>query len=125
MNASRLPPLAVVAGQRTPFVKAFGPLAGVTADRLGCFALEAALASAGVGPAAMDEVVFGNVAGPPEASNVARVIALRSGIPADRIVALGEAALFSVSYQGIAEDEALPLALKFDWKAIQTAAAQK
>jgi hypothetical protein len=41
------------------------------------------------------------------------------------MVALGASALFSVSYNGIAEDEALPLAEKFDWKAIQTAAQLK
>jgi acetyl-CoA acetyltransferase family protein len=85
MTATRMPPLAVMAGRRTPFVKAFGPLAPVTADRLGCFALEAALAGAEMGPSSVDEVVFGNVAGPPEASNVARVIALRSGVPTDRV----------------------------------------
>ncbi len=84
-NPTRLPPLAVVAGVRTPFAKAFGPLAKVTADRLGCLAVEAVLAAGKTPPAGIDEVVFGNVAGPPEASNVARVIALRSGIPTDRI----------------------------------------
>ena len=41
------------------------------------------------------------------------------------LVALGEGALFSVSYNGLTEDEALPLAQKFDWKAIQAAAAAK
>jgi|ERR1700733_11873901 hypothetical protein len=41
------------------------------------------------------------------------------------LVALGPSALFSVSYNGITEDEALPLAEKFDWKAIQAAAQQK
>jgi hypothetical protein len=40
------------------------------------------------------------------------------------MVALGPSALFSVSYNGLAEDDALPLAQKFDWKALQ-AAAQK
>ena len=40
------------------------------------------------------------------------------------LVALGESALFSVSYNGLTEDEALPLAQKFDWKAIQAAAAE-
>jgi hypothetical protein len=39
------------------------------------------------------------------------------------MVALGASALFSVSYNGMTEDEALPLAQKFDWKAIQAAAA--
>jgi hypothetical protein len=37
------------------------------------------------------------------------------------MVALGPSALFSVSYNGISEDEALPLAEKFDWKALQAA----
>jgi hypothetical protein len=41
------------------------------------------------------------------------------------LIALGDNALFSVSYAGIGEDEALPLAQKFDWKAIQAAAQQK
>jgi hypothetical protein len=41
------------------------------------------------------------------------------------LVALGKEALFSFSYNGITEDEALALAEKFDWKAIQTAAQQK
>jgi acetyl-CoA C-acetyltransferase/acetyl-CoA acyltransferase len=81
----QLPPLAVVAGVRTPFAKAFGPLAHVPADELGRVAVEAVLARAGVRPADVGEVVFGNVAGPPEASNVGRVIALRAGVPNDRI----------------------------------------
>jgi hypothetical protein len=41
------------------------------------------------------------------------------------IVALGKDAVFSLSYNGIAEDEALALADKFDLKAIQTAAQVK
>jgi hypothetical protein len=41
------------------------------------------------------------------------------------IVALGKNALFSLSYNGITEDEALSLAEKFDWKAIQSAAQVK
>jgi hypothetical protein len=35
------------------------------------------------------------------------------------MVALGPAAVFTLSYTGIAEDEALTLAKKFDWKAMQ------
>jgi hypothetical protein len=41
------------------------------------------------------------------------------------LVALGENALFSVSYNGLTEEEALPLAQKFDWKALQAAATAK
>lgn len=41
------------------------------------------------------------------------------------IVALGTDAVFTFSYSGITEEEALPLAEKFDWKAIQAAVAAK
>jgi hypothetical protein len=41
------------------------------------------------------------------------------------IVALGKNAVFNLSYSGITEDEALSLAEKFDWKAIQAAAQLK
>jgi len=77
-------PLAIIAGARTPFAKAFGVLGDRPADELGRIAVEGALRESGLSPADIDEVVFGNVAGPPEASNVSRVIALRAGIPWDR-----------------------------------------
>src|SRR5262249_53724374 len=79
------PPLAVLAGVRTPFAKAFGSLDKVPADQLGRIATEAVLNRAGLRPTAVGEVVFGNVAGQPDASNLGRVIALRSGIPQDRV----------------------------------------
>jgi len=41
------------------------------------------------------------------------------------MVALGPAAMFSVSYNALTEEEALPLAQKFDWKAFQAASEQK
>jgi hypothetical protein len=41
------------------------------------------------------------------------------------MVALGPAAMLSVSYNGMTEDEAMPLAQKFDWKAFQAASQQK
>ena len=37
------------------------------------------------------------------------------------LVALGPSAVFMLSFEGIADDEALTLARKFDWKAIQAA----
>jgi acetyl-CoA C-acetyltransferase/acetyl-CoA acyltransferase len=74
-----------VAGVRTPFAKSFGALAKVPADQLGRVAVEGLLSRAGVQPAEVGEVVFGNVAGQVDASNLARVIALRSGIPRERI----------------------------------------
>ena len=41
------------------------------------------------------------------------------------LVALDKDAMFSFSYNGLGEDEALALAQKFDWKAIQAAAKSK
>ena len=41
------------------------------------------------------------------------------------IVALAKNAMFSLAYEGLSEDEALQLADKFDWKALQAAAAAK
>jgi acetyl-CoA acetyltransferase family protein len=78
-------PLAVITGVRTPFAKAFGPLSPVTADELGRIALTATLERSGLKPEQVDEVIFGNVASPPETANISRVIALKSGIPQDRV----------------------------------------
>jgi acetyl-CoA acetyltransferase family protein len=77
--------ITIVEGVRTPFAKAFGPLAAVPAQDLGRLATQAVLQRAALRPDQVDQVVFGNVAPPPEAANIARVIALQSGIPQDRI----------------------------------------
>jgi acetyl-CoA acetyltransferase family protein len=77
--------IAIVEGTRTPFVKAFGPLAGVPAQQLGVLATQGVLQRTGLRPDQVDQVIFGNVAPPAEAANIARVIALLSGIPRDRI----------------------------------------
>jgi len=84
-TANSLPTVAVLSGVRTPFAKAFGALGRVPADQLGRISLQGALTRAGLTPNDVGEVVFGNVAGQPDASNIGRVIALRSGIPQDRI----------------------------------------
>jgi acetyl-CoA acetyltransferase family protein len=77
--------IAILEGVRTPFAKAYGPLASVSAQELGCLATTAVLQRAALRPEQVDQVVFGNVAMPPDAANIARVIALLSGIPRDRI----------------------------------------
>jgi acetyl-CoA C-acetyltransferase/acetyl-CoA acyltransferase len=77
--------IAILDGVRTPFAKAFGPLAGVPAQDLGRLAATAALRRTGVRPAQVDQVIFGNVATPADCANIARVIALRAGVPQDRI----------------------------------------
>jgi acetyl-CoA C-acetyltransferase/acetyl-CoA acyltransferase len=77
--------VAIVEGVRTPFVKAFGPLASVPAQELGRIATRAVLQRAELAPERVDQVVFGNVALPPDAANIARVIALQAGIPQERL----------------------------------------
>jgi acetyl-CoA acetyltransferase family protein len=77
--------IAILEGIRTPFAKAYGPLASVSAQELGRIATTAVLERAALRPDQVDQVVFGNVAMPPDAANIARVIALLSGIPHDRI----------------------------------------
>src|SRR5258706_3602201 len=56
-------------------------LAALAADELGRIAVNALLTRTGLDPALVDEVIFGCVAQPEDAANVARVIALRAGIP--------------------------------------------
>jgi acetyl-CoA C-acetyltransferase/acetyl-CoA acyltransferase len=75
------PRLVVIDGIRTPFCKAGTDFASLTADELGRIAVDALLTRTGFDPALIDEVIFGCVSQPPEAANIARVIALRAGIP--------------------------------------------
>src|ERR1051326_8501894 len=73
--------LVIVDGVRTPFSKAGTELASLGADELGRTVVNSLLTRTGLDPAIVDEVIFGCVAQPVDAANVARVIALRSGIP--------------------------------------------
>ncbi len=77
MNSS----LVIVDGVRTPFCKWNTSLASLGADELGRIAVSALLTRTGLDPKLVDEVIFGCVCQPAEAANVARVIALRAGIP--------------------------------------------
>jgi acetyl-CoA C-acetyltransferase/acetyl-CoA acyltransferase len=77
--------VAIVEGTRTPFVKAFGVLADVPADELGRQAVLGLFRQADLTPDRIDQTVFGNVISPPDAANISRVIALRAGIPQNRI----------------------------------------
>lgn len=74
--------LVIVAGVRTPFCKAGTDLASLTADELGRVAVDSLLTTTGIDPGAIDEVIFGCVCQPADTANIARVIALRAGIPA-------------------------------------------
>jgi len=73
--------LLIIDGVRTPFCKAGTELAALGADELGRIAVNSLLTRTGLDPALVDEVIFGCVAQPVDAANVARVIALRAGIP--------------------------------------------
>lgn len=75
------PRLVIVDGVRTPFCKWNTSFATVGADELGRIAVSALLTRTGIDPQLIDEVIFGNVCQPAEAMNIARVIALRAGIP--------------------------------------------
>jgi acetyl-CoA acyltransferase len=74
----------VVHGARTPFARAGTDFAGVSAVDLGRTAAVEAMARAGVEPAAVDQAIFGNIATPADAANIARIIALRAGVPKEK-----------------------------------------
>jgi acetyl-CoA acetyltransferase family protein len=73
--------IAIVDGIRTPFSKAGGALKKITADDLGAIPVKELLFRLNWNPADIDEVIIGNVAQPANAANIARVIALKAGIP--------------------------------------------
>ena len=75
------PRLVIVDGVRTPFCKAGTDLARLDAVELGRIATTNLLQRTGLDPKLVDEVIFGCVSQPADAANIARVIALRSGIP--------------------------------------------
>ena len=75
------PRLVIIDGVRTPFSKAGTDLARLGPEELGRVAVNALLTKTGLNPRVVDEVIFGCVGQPADAANVARVIALRAGIP--------------------------------------------
>ena len=73
--------VVVVAGARTPFVKAGTQFSRVGAVELGRVAVREAIERAEIDADAIDEVIVGNIAGPADAANIARVVALEAKIP--------------------------------------------
>ncbi len=73
--------LAIVDGIRTPFCRAGGLMKKMDADELGSRVVQELLARTKVSVNEVDELIFGNVAQPAHAANIARVIALKSGLP--------------------------------------------
>src|SRR5512135_174515 len=56
----------------------------VSAVDLGRTAAVEAMARSGIEPSAVDQAIFGNIATPVDAANIARIIALRAGVPKER-----------------------------------------
>lgn len=73
--------IAIISGFRSPMGKAGGVLKNVTAHDLGARIVKEVLIQSKIDPQKIDEVIIGNVAQPAEAANIARVIALKAGIP--------------------------------------------
>lgn len=74
-------PLYIIAAARTPFARAGSSLASLDAVDLGKAAVSALLTRSGIDPQVVDETIFGCVGQPAHAQNIARVIALRAGLP--------------------------------------------
>ena len=73
--------IAIVEGVRTPYVRAGTVFSRLTAVDLGRLPVAELIARSGIEPGQIDSVIIGNVAQPPDAVNVARVIGLFAGIP--------------------------------------------
>jgi acetyl-CoA acyltransferase len=51
------------------------------ADDLGAYAVKELLARTGIDPEKIDELIFGNVMQPPNSTNIARIVAVKAGLP--------------------------------------------
>jgi acetyl-CoA C-acetyltransferase len=75
--------VAIVSAVRTAGGRIGGSLKDVQPDDLAKVVIEAALERAGVEPQAVDEVIFGQAKQSADAANLARVAALRAGLPVE------------------------------------------
>jgi acetyl-CoA C-acetyltransferase/acetyl-CoA acyltransferase len=73
--------VVLAAGLRLPQARAGVAFAREDAAHLGASAARELLARTGIDPATLDEVIVGSVGPPHDQANVARVIALRAGVP--------------------------------------------
>src|SRR5687767_1885377 len=73
--------VAIIEGIRTPFCKAGGVFRDIEADDLGAYAVKELMAKTGVPPEEIDQVVIGNVMQTPKTANIARIIAVKAGLP--------------------------------------------
>lgn len=75
--------VAIVAAKRTAIGTFGGMFAGVSAVELGTHALKAVIRDAGIEPAQIEEVIVGNILSAGLGQNVARQVAVGSGIPVE------------------------------------------
>jgi acetyl-CoA acetyltransferase family protein len=73
--------VVIVDGLRTPYARAGTLLKDVPAQELGRIVIGELLARTGFEAAELDQVILGNIGEPPDAVNVARIAALRAGVP--------------------------------------------
>lgn len=73
--------VAIVSGVRTPFCKAGGAMNDFAPDDLGAFIVSELLIRTGISGKDVDELIFGNVLQPPQSLNIARIIAVKAGLP--------------------------------------------
>ncbi|MFL2126160.1 acetyl-CoA C-acetyltransferase [Latilactobacillus curvatus] len=72
--------VVIISAKRTPIGKFGGQLASLSAVELGTVAAKAAIEAAGIDPTQIDQAIFGNVLQAGSGQNVARQIALKSGM---------------------------------------------
>ncbi|WP_459127594.1 acetyl-CoA C-acetyltransferase [Latilactobacillus curvatus] len=72
--------VVIISAKRTPIGKLGGQLASLSAVELGTVAAKAAIEAAGIDPIQIDQAIFGNVLQAGSGQNVARQIALKSGM---------------------------------------------
>lgn len=72
--------VVIVSAARTPIGKFGGALKSLTSVELGTIAAKAAIERAGINPKSVDQAIFGNVLQAGSGQNVARQIALSSGL---------------------------------------------
>jgi len=73
--------VVVVDGVRTPYIKAWTQFNDLSASELGRIVVRELMERLDLDPSQVEEVIIGNVGQPADTANIARVIALKAGIP--------------------------------------------
>ena len=75
--------IAIISGARTPIGRPFGQYKKHSAVDLGAFVVRESIERSGLKDSEIEEVIMGNAAQPLDAANIARVVTLRAGLPAN------------------------------------------